>query len=147
MNTVNNMNTMNTVNNMNTVNSITPIEYQYYVLSTIPNNKYEWNKNHEICNLKHVWKDIQWKDVFNIINLKLDVIGNNIISYWSLNQVKDIYNILSNLNNNPENFISGIDYEEINEKRLKIEYLRKDIYILQKYFENYVKNKCIIKIL
>ncbi len=123
------------------------MEFELYVSSTLCNNKYDLFTNSEQCCLKNILKDIEWKTIFDIINLKLDIIGNNAISYWSIDQVNDIYHMLITIYNDPEIYIEGSDADEIKYKRHTLEDLKKDIYILIQYFSDFVKNKCVIKVI
>ena len=123
------------------------MEFELYVSSTLPNNKYDLYLNSEKCNFSNMFKDIEWRTIFKIINLNLEIIGNNVISYWSIDQVNDIYNILITVFNNPEIYIEGSDEDEIKYKRHTLEDLKKDIYILIQYFSDFVQNKCIIKVI
>jgi hypothetical protein len=47
--------------------------------------------------LKYDWRDIRWREIFNLINVNLDVIYDNAINFWSTEQIELVYNLLFNL--------------------------------------------------
>lgn len=77
--------------------------------------------DHGIYNfLKYDWRDIEWQKIFEIINVNLDVIYDNVIDFWCTEQIEVIYNLLVSL---------------------KHEELQKDIDKLRDLFKEYVDKK------
>jgi hypothetical protein len=109
----------------------------YVVESQIEGNFYNDTENKE-RNLKWAWRNIKWKQIFDIIGFRIDGLYNNLINYWSLDQVNKIYVTLKILYNNPAMAVCCEEDLKTAEK------MKPDILLLMKYFEKYVENKCVI---
>ncbi len=80
--------------------------------------------------LKYAWKDINWRTIFERLGLDLNVLYDNVIDYWSTEQLKTMLNLFIDL--------SQTDLE----LGLKL-----DIEKLIEFFTFYVKNDCKIWII
>jgi len=79
--------------------------------------------------LKYEWIDIEWKEIFRLININLDLLYGNGIDFWTTTQLDVILNLL-------KSFLD--DYNEI--------VLKEDIKKMIVLFQTYVDEKCIIRI-
>lgn len=79
--------------------------------------------------LKYEWRDIEWVEIFRLININLDLLYGNGIDFWTTTQLEVVLNLLKSLLN---------DYTGI--------VLKEDIKKMIVLFQTYVDEKCIIKI-
>jgi len=79
--------------------------------------------------LKYEWRDIEWRKIFSLININLDLLYDNGIDFWTTTQLEVILNLLKSLLN---------DYTGIK--------LKEDIKTMIVLFQTYVDEKCIIRI-
>jgi alpha-N-acetylglucosamine transferase len=79
--------------------------------------------------LKYVWRDIEWRTVFEMININLNLLYDNSINFWTTEQLEVILKLLIKLQ------------ETYTEDKLK-----DDINKLIILFTGYVENNCKIEI-
>lgn len=113
----------------------------FVVESTIVPDIYKGTQN---SFLKWAWKDIEWRAIFSLLNINLEALYDNAISYWSVDQVEKIYQLIKKFYECPSDVLYDDD-EKYLEKQLKraVE-LRHDTYKLLEFFSDYVANKAII---
>lgn len=79
--------------------------------------------------LKYVWRDIDWRTVFEMINIDLNLLYDNAINFWTTEQLEVILKLLVELQ------------ETYTEDKLK-----DDINKLIILFTGYVENNCRIEV-
>ena len=91
--------------------------------------------------LKYEWQDINWQDVFDILNISLQRLYDNSINYWSSEQVKDIRDLLQILCDDPRKIREfdngGTDKFQIRDVE-KAKSLQSDAEKLLTFFNEYV---------
>jgi hypothetical protein len=107
----------------------------YFVKSTINPNMY--GDNDPNCYLKYAWRDIDWKEVFNVLNIRLHILYDHPISYWSTEHIKDIRDMI-------KEFIESDTYDRECPNEQILAKLKTDANKLLEFFNYYVENKAII---
>jgi hypothetical protein len=100
--------------------------------------------------LKYALKDIEWIDILDLLNINLAALYGSAIRYWSPEQVKDMYEMITRLDEDPYNLYGPWKKEELEphmikdiEKAIK---LKDDIHQLKEYFEFLVANEAYIEV-
>lgn len=112
-------------------------------------NNQKWNeqqKKNGNCYCKYAWRNIEWKEIFEMIYFNITILYNNIPSYWETSHINTVLTNLKKLKNKDGYFIRYYNEEETNERINRINILSNHIEELISFFEDYVKNECIIKI-
>ena len=115
----------------------------YAIESTINKQKYE---NTPERFLKYALRDINYVEIFNILDIRLYILYDHAIRFWSCDQVKMMYQLIKDLYESPTKIIYDDDPEEVNKLLLQVAGMRQDIYELMKKFEEYVDDKCEIHV-
>ncbi len=106
----------------------------------------EWNSLQEktlnkYC--KYSWRNIEWQDIFSLINFQINCLYGNSTNYWETSHLNDILKNLKRLKNKDPYFINDYDDEAQTEENDKIvDVLMSDIEHLIKLFEEYVEMNC-----
>lgn len=106
----------------------------------------EWNSLQEktlskYC--KYAWRNIEWQDIFSLINFQINCLYGNSTNYWETSHLNDILKKLKMLKNKDPYFINDYDDETQTEENDKIvDVLMSDIEQLIKLFEEYVEMNC-----
>lgn len=107
----------------------------YFVKSTVNPNMYGDNDPNSV--LKYAWRDIDWKGIFNVLNIRLHILYDHPISYWSSDQVMDIRDMI-------KEFIESDTYDRECPNEQILAKLKTDANKLLEFFNYYVENKAII---
>lgn len=94
--------------------------------------------------LKWAWKDIEWRAIFNLLNINLGALYDNAISYWSVDQVVEMHQLIKKFYECPTDVLYDDDERELKKQLIRAIELRHDTHKLLDFFEDYVKNKAII---
>ena len=81
---------------------------------------------------KWAWRNINWAGVFDVLNIKLAVIGDSAINWWAESQVETMRNRIRQLAEGNEDFA----YDADQQKRAAT--LQKDAALLLEHFDAYV---------
>jgi hypothetical protein len=100
--------------------------------------------------LKYALKNIEWIEILNLLNINLAALYDSAINYWASDQVKDMYEMIEGLDEDPYNLYGPWKKEELEphmikdiEKAIK---LKDDISVLKEYFEFLVANEAYIEV-
>jgi hypothetical protein len=86
-------------------------------------------------------REYKWKEVLKYFNINLEILHNNFINYWSIEQIKDMYELLNFISKKPEHHILNYGYD------VNIQFTNIDIIKTVEYFEWLVNNKVILKVI
>ncbi len=100
--------------------------------------------------LKYALHEIKWYEILDLLNINLAALYDSAIRYWSPEQVKDMYEMIARLDEDPYILYYGWKKEELEphmikdiEKAIK---LKDDIRVLKEYFEFLVANEAYIEV-
>ena len=100
--------------------------------------------------LKYALKEIKWDEILDLLYINLAALYGSAIRYWSPEQVKDMYEMITRLDEDPYNLYGPWKKEELEphmikdiEKAIK---LKDDIHHLKEYFEFLVLNEAYIEV-
>jgi hypothetical protein len=116
----------------------------FVVESTIKPDVYDGKKERY---LTYAWRNIEWEKIFELLNIKLHILYDNAIDYWSVEQVEEMYKMLKLLYETPQNILYGYDEDDTRRKLNVAKKLNNDTWILTELFSDYVKNKAIINVI
>ncbi len=97
--------------------------------------------------LNYAFRDVDWTTIFELLNINLFALNSNRISYWCPEQVKDMYESIKALYEDPETVLS---YGEPDQEMLKnlqtAKRLHDDTKTVMDYFEKLVQNGAYIRV-
>ncbi len=100
--------------------------------------------------LKYALKDIEWGEIFDLLNINLAALYDSAINYWSPEQVKDMYEMIKRLDEDPYSLYYGWTKEQLEPHMIKdidkAMVLKEDIRRLKDYFKFLVDNEAYIEV-
>ena len=100
--------------------------------------------------LNYALKDIEWETIMELLHFDIAMLYGSAINYWAPEQVKDIYLMIKDIDEDPYNLYGPWKKEEL-EDHMKDDIekaitLKDDIHVLKEYFEFLVKNEAYIEV-
>lgn len=101
--------------------------------------------------MKHAIADIEWRKIFSLLRLDLDILYDNIIDYWCPEQINDMYDMIRLLAVDPHKCLyDGWERDQLEPHMVKrideALALKTDISKLAEYFKYLVDNELYIKV-
>jgi hypothetical protein len=95
--------------------------------------------------LNYALRHVNWSTILELLNMNLFALNSNRISYWCPEQVKDMYESIKALYDDPENVLCSDEPDQ--EMLEKANVLHEDTKVVMDYFEYLVKNEAYIRVI
>ncbi len=101
--------------------------------------------------MKSAIADIEWRKIFSLLCLNLDTLYDNVINYWCPEQIKDMYDMIQLLADDPyKGLYDGCERHQLEPRMVarinEAIALKDDIVKLAEYFKHLVDNEFYIRV-
>ena len=118
------------------------------VKSKINPNMYADNDPNKYLN--YALKDIEWNTIMELLHIDIAMLYGSAINYWSSEQVRDMYMMIKDIDEDHYNLYGPWKKEELEDHMIsdieKAITLKDDIRVLKEYFEFLVANEAYIEV-
>lgn len=101
--------------------------------STIPNDPYRKNVKWDLVEIE------KWKEIFQLLNLNLSILYDQLITYWSVDQVETMYEEMKSMIETPWKWCCEEEITLLKDDIQKLVYLFKEYVELELKFFIYKK--------